>query len=404
MKREPWIIERKLKKTIPADPCCDDYYRFGWEKFGPFLYGYIRWLRRSIKDSSVDQVFFLARDGFMMKQAFQLIDGDQIRCEYMYVSRKSLRQALLWRCGTYEESLRYLTRERFVTLGKLLEYYGFDEKEREEIGEKYKQNLFRDYRYDSLKECSEIRELYTELKTLIDFHSRQQDDLLFKYLQQLNLSGNCAVVDIGWHGSMQYYLEEFLSGHGADIRIHGFYVGILPSEDLRGEADGFLYDRDDQRFRKQVLCFFGGYEKLFQSMEGSVYGYKCEEDRVIPVLNSYEYKGQEKMVSCIAQWQKGAMDFIKKVRLSDPEWSDRDLAMPLVEFGKNPPMKGVKLFSFLYNTDGTKSYYVSRKSLVQYHPKELIHDLSNSVWKTGFMKSVFRLPLPYYYIYSFMRK
>ncbi len=77
------------------------------------------------------------------------------------------------------------------------------------------------------------------------------------------------------------------------------------------------------------------------------------------------------------------MDFIKKVRLSDPEWSDRDLAMPLVEFGKNPPMKGVKLFSFLYNTDGTKSYYVSRKSLVQYHPKELIHDLSNSVWKTG---------------------
>ena len=65
--------------------------------------------------------------------------------------------------------------------------------------------------------------------------------------------------------------------------------------------------------------------------------------------------------------------------------------------------KDIKLFSFFYNTDGVKEYYTSQKGLLKYKPKELLMALSNSVWKTGFMKSVFKIPLPYFYIYSWMK-
>ena len=79
-------------------------------------------------------------------------------------------------------------------------------------------------------------------------------------------------------------------------------------------------------------------------------------------------------------------------------------AMPLIKCGKNPSLKNVKLFSFFYNTDGIKEYYVSQKGLFQYKPKELLHELSNSVWKTGFMKSVFKIPFPYYWVYCLLKK
>lgn len=39
---------------------------------------------------------------------------------------------------------------------------------------------------------------------------------------------------------------------------------------------------------------------------------------------------------------------------------------------------------------------MSQKKLVQYKPRELMHALSNSVWKTGFLKSVFKIPFPYF--------
>ena len=105
------------------------------------------------------------------------------------------------------------------------------------------------------------------------------------------------------------------------------------------------------------------------------------------------------------QWQKGAINFIKKIKNNNIDISNNiELAMPLIKFGKYPSLKDVELFSFFYNTDGIKEYYVSQKGLLEYKPKELLRALSNSVWKTGFMKSVFKIPFPYFYIYSWIRR
>ena len=154
-----------------------------------------------------------------------------------------------------------------------------------------------------------------------------------------------------------------------------------------------------------MLCFFGVLEKLFQSTEGSTYGYTEREDRIIPVCNTYEYFDKVDCVRCIREWQKGAINFIKKIKNNNIDISNNiELAMPLIKFGKYPSLKDVELFSFFYNTDGIKEYYVSQKGLLEYKPKELLRALSNSVWKTGFMKSVFKIPFPYFYIYSWIRR
>ena len=381
------------------------YYQFGWKYFGPFLLGFTKWLYSKLQDEKIKKVYFFSRDGYMMQKSYEIFAPDDIEIEYVYFSRKSIRQALLYKCDDYKESIQYLSIEKYIFLGKILEYYGYSKEEREEIARENKWNLLKEFQYTTLDKNVEIKNIYKRLEKEIKQKSRKQKEYLLKYLNQINFYGDCAIVDIGWHGSMQYYLEKFCSLNELNVNMHGYYVGIMPNVLLSGSVDGYIYNSQNPKLRKSLLCFFGVLEKLFQSTEGSTYGYTEREDRIIPVCNTYEYFDKVDCVRCIREWQKGAINFIKKIKNNNIDISNNiELAMPLIKFGKYPSLKDVELFSFFYNTDGIKEYYVSQKGLLEYKPKELLRALSNSVWKTGFMKSVFKIPFPYFYIYSWIRR
>ena len=383
-----------------------EYYRFGWKYFGPFLYGFTDWLCNGLKKEKVNRVFFFSRDGYMMKKAFDVMNRNQlIQSQYAYFSRKSIQQALLWKCDTYEESLQYLTWQRFISLGKLLEYYGFSEEERVGLSKEYNLDLNKDYEYSSLKENRGIRNLYEKLKSQIDDKSYIQGIFLKQYIHQIGMDEDCAIVDIGWHGSMQYFIEQFMSINKIKGNICGYYVGIMPQKKIKGKVFGFLYDPSNPKMRKSVLCALGVYEKLFQSTEGSTYGYQLQDEVVQPILTSYEYQNDEKFLFAIHDWQIAALDYIdQRMKQTTDEEDDFALALPLVKVGKNPSRKVISLFSFFYIMDGTKTYFVSQKPWYRYKIKELVHDLSNSPWKTGFMKSVLKIPFPYFTTYRIMRK
>lgn len=382
------------------------YYQFGWNYFGPFLYGFTLWLNEQLKKTNVRKVFFFSRDGFMMKKAFELLKFDQMYdTEYVYFSRKSLRQALLYKANKYQDSLQYLGWEKYVTLAKLLEYYGFSKSECIELSKDHKWDLKKEYGYDSLLDNQEIKQIYDCLKKEIISRSIQQREFMLAYLKQIDMQGQCAIVDIGWQGSMQYCLEKFLSDNDLKTVIYGYYIGISPQYHIKGFCDGYLYNPDTMKLRKSILCFFGIMEKLFQSCEGSTDGYKRQNEKIQPIQCAYEYANEKHLIHAIQEWQAGAVDFIKEIKTYEVKDLDYiQLAMPLIRVGKNPSLKEVKLFSDFYNTDGVKEYYVSQKGLLQYKPKELMHALSNSVWKTGFMKSVFKIPFPYFCIYRVFRK
>lgn len=402
-------VERIVKRESGRNPARErsEYYNFGFGYFGPFLYGFTAWLCRRLEEEDLSNVFFFSRDGYMMQNAFALLSPESPETKYVYFSRKSLRQSLLWRCDGFAESLRYLTYENFISVGRLLDYYGFNEEERERIAREKGWDLAQDLPWATLSEDPTAKTVYEALKDEITEQSRAQYDLLDSYLDAIGMEGRVAIVDIGWIGSMQYALEEFARQTGRDLSVSGFYVGMNPENPITGAAEGYLYNKDDLSLRKSLLCFFGGLEKLFQSREGSTDGYRWENGTAVPALAAYEYEGDETVQRAIADWQKGALDFIALLKSDTVAGRVRDLrdwAMPLVEFGKNPPLWGVKLFSFFYNVDGTKQYFVAQKPLWRYRPKELVHDLSNSVWKTGFMKSVLRVPFPYFKVYDLLRK
>ena len=383
----------------------DEFYTFGRKKFGPFLFGFVRWLYAELVKKGYDKVFFFSRDGYMMQKAFALVNKKGISSHYVYFSRKSLQQALLWRCEDFEDSLRFLPWKHYISIGDLLCYYGFGSTEREKMAENGGFDLDDAVPYDELKHSRLAERLYRENRERINTASKEQEQLLKAYTEQEDMRGRCAVVDIGWHGNMQYYLEQFAANNNIDLRPEGFYIGIDPTSSLRSPVSGYMYAPGSMEHRKHLLCFLGCFEKLLQSTEGSADGYRQDENgHVLPVLRQYEYENDGDIIGAIKQWQQGALDTVKKLCRSDRNIPDSELTAPLIHFGMYPGMNDVKLFSFFYNTDGRKTWYTAQKPLYRYRPKELLRDLADSPWKTGFLRSVFRLPFPYYLIYRILKK
>ena len=312
---------------------------------------------------------------------------------------------LLHRCTDFADSLQYLPRQRFISLGMLLAYYGFSADEQEKLAAQGGFRTDTEIPYEQLSSDAAARRIYEENRDIICQRSLEQDACLLRYLSQVGINGKCAVADVGWHGNMQRYLEQFVRMHGLDVRLEGFYIGIAPSAPLETPVNGFLYDCTHSEMRKRLLCFLGVTEKLLQSTEGSAAGYRLTEDgTAVPVLTAYEYAGDRQVQYAIRSWQHGALRYVQKHAGKLQTVSDRQLAEPLLRFGMHPTLRETALFSFFYNTDGSKVYFTAQKPLFRFRPKEFIHALANSPWKTGFMKSVFRLPLPYYTVYRLLRK
>ncbi|MGO4997464.1 hypothetical protein [Oribacterium sp. Sow4_G1_1] len=381
------------------------YYDFGYKKFGPFLYAYTNWLINEIQNGKYSKVIFFSRDGYMMKRAFDIMNTGGIPSVYAYFSRKSLRYGLLCKCAGYMDSLKYLSQQRYTSVGTILDYFGFDADERNKISEKYNISLNLDIVTDEIGQNEILKIIYKDHKDIIISRSLQQRELVKRYLTQIGLDENAAIVDIGWHGSMQYYLEEFFQEESEPYTLNGFYVGIHPTVPVIGNLHGFTYDNTDQTYRKSVLCFLGVLEKLFQSKEGSTIGYsKSEEGCVVPQLADYEYKSNQRAQDAISAWQSGALDFIQRIDGSNMKYSKEEWIRPLLQFGMSPSLKDVDLFDFFYINDGKREFFTAQKPLFKYKVKELLHDLSNSPWKTGFMKSALKIKLPYYWVYKVLRK
>ena len=380
------------------------YYEFGYNKFGPFLFGFARWLKRELINSGYEKVYFFSRDGYMMQKAFDLLNDTGIKSDYVYTSRKSLRQPLLYHCNGFEESLAYLSRERYISYGKLLEYYGFDELEQKDIAKTEGVRPDDAKPYDEIEGDVHARHLYETYETIIRERSQEQDRLLLQYTEQKGMRDRFAIVDVGWHGNMQRYLELFMQRHNLGNEFEGYYLGILPNMPLATGVHGYVYDPERPKMQKKMLCFFGVCEKLLQGFEGSTSGYMREGKDVLPKLMSYEYEDNRQVMEAIELWQEGALAYVRGAVEQDIDLSDENLCNPLLRFGRKPSLSDTRLFSFFYNMDGSKAYYTSQKPLYKYRPKELIRSLSDSPWKTGFMKSVFKLPLPYYTVYRMMKK
>lgn len=387
---------------MPFPP--EKYTTFGRDIFGPFLLGYTKWLRGKIRDVQPDKVFFLSRDGFMMQRAYEILDeGDRLGVprDYVYFSRRSLRLPLIWTKPEFGENFEFLSWQRFVSFSEVLSFWGIED-EKQKIAEETGFDLDGKYlRYEDLAQTQELRQIYESRKELILGRSKQQFDALHAYFEQIGMRGKVVIVDIGWYGSMQFCLEKVLKLCSIEAEVTGLYVGARVNKPIEGKAYGYAFETANNPNVTKLLCFFGGLEKLFQSFEGSTSAYDVNgEGKVTPRLEPFEYDMTDSIVESVRSLQSGALSFVRE----NPDFNG-DCLSPLFAVGMNPSREQLAMFMPFYNIDnGLKVFYLPQKSIFRFSPREFLLALSQSPWKTGFLKQALKLPLPYHTIYKLLKK
>ena len=395
-----------------------DYFNFGYQCLGPLLYGFSSWLMKNIHQERINRIYFFSRDGYIMKKAFDMLFSDSsVKTFYLEVSRRSLRVPILWKDYSFENLLTMLTPSKLVTLRSIFDAVGLEMSGYIHLIHKFgfiEDSFF--YR-DEILNNKELLQLYKELAADIELNSKKEYVYLKEYVRQHDIHGKFAIVDIGWSGGMQRFLQTTLKEMGIDADIYGYYTGVADYY-KRNMADGermnlygylfdFYHNPNDVDSRS---CFVGLYEMLFLETKGSVKNYgKDGAGRIYAERYEYEYSIDGKLldeVEKIKEVQNGALTYVENRRHATDDIEESISAGSLLKEGQRPSTRAVELFAnFRFFDEGEYTFLAKPQPLLYYffHFQDFKKDFLKCRWKTAFLRRMFIFPISYYEVYQFVK-
>lgn len=287
---------------------CYDY----WEQFGiayafPIYMGFTKWLYDITCNE--DNLFFLARDGYAIKQLYERIckkTGKKIETDYVYVSRNTLQIPVMALEPQMDQAIKLMTNLSGFRDGKpsVEEVLRTVRIYKEDVTAQML-HLFELQSMDEIvnqENYPKVQKLAAWLSDKVKKRLLEEKDLLAAYLDQHQMSrwDTINIMDIGWVGSCQDALEKLLRK-----KVRGYYFGTLDTSVRQKYCSMFGWVFDDRIPGNAANDIYRNgmmYEWLFSAPHGSTWGYEKKEDKIIPVMNrtSDQYK-------LIARFQKSAL-------------------------------------------------------------------------------------------------
>jgi predicted HAD superfamily hydrolase len=387
------------------------YVRWGYEVFGPLLLGFCRWMHDDLLKRGINKIVFFSRDGYILKRAFEsLYDGWDT--SYLYVSRRSLRIPQLWLNPDIHYVVRSFPLARRLTMESYLKNVGLEPALYWKTLEDFSLNLNSIIKREDIAKDPQLLALYQKLLPDIIQNSKMEYERLITYLNQSGIQGDIAVVDIGWHGSLQYFLDKIIRQSSLSISLHGYYIGLSSNAYTGLDSKGFISDSPNGEGPCDSWKAFNGFiESLFLAQEGSTKAYTEEDGMIRPVLFDYEYENEgtlEWEAQKVNELQEGALLLIHQMKdspLNACRISPFFSYTAIQKTGESPTKQDLNLFAAFRYLENKIDYLAKPQSFFYYlyHPKQLKEDLYFSRWKIGFLKKLLKLPLTYRWIYKMLK-
>jgi len=286
---------------------------------GPLCVAFVQWLLARARTDGVARLFFLAREGQFLKQVFdRLTEGTSgaPASEYLVVSRRAVNvPAISTLADVHAIAEAYYGPHPLEDY--LLERFGLVLSP-DELKALFKRGLWSPGRPVMIRneDISHLEPLLEALlPRILQQGSRERPGLL-AYLAQQRLvdDGSCAVVDIGYSGTIQRRLNTLLGGG-----VNGYYMAA----DVRTEALSLAFNvRAEGCFHHRsalgdaapifVLRSFLA-EKLLSSDDAQVIRYLLGDNGVLmPEFRSLSLEELDTR-EIRAQVRSGAMEFVDDV-------------------------------------------------------------------------------------------
>ncbi len=377
------------------DNSLDYYSKFGYEILGPILYSFTSFIHENIKNNQIDKIYFLARDAKIIMDVYTDRFKNDLPLYYINASRKSMIMSSIEELNDYED-IYTKAKSLFnstTTVKNMFQVFRMN-------------NVKTPYENKYLNELTEQqkKELFYIIKEPLTTICKKQNQYLKQYLKQNDFNGNIAIVDIGWNGTIQYNLQKYTD---KKTNLFGYYYGIHKSKSYpeyqKLNRTGFLFNYDEDFYYQSIINLtISIFETLFLSTEPSTIGYQKKEDKIVPLYA--EKDNDEKNIENIIKIQNGAKKLIKDINKSNIKELDnfnKDIYFENYKnFAVKPTLKNVNKFKNLNFTNISNQKLINNKSLLYYlfHLKKFYLDFSESSCKVFFLKSVFKINLPYYKI------
>ena len=233
------IINQSCSSLTPGKKSFKDdfWYDFGYYYVGILFFAFNCWLLEKAKKDKIEKLFFLSRDGYVIRKVYDLISQafeSAPPSEYMYASRRALNLPAIVELD--DKTLDFLVSGTSrLRVGQFLERLGFDPLQCGTIISKAGFS-HRDNKVLTGKDYRRLRKLFTLLADDIKEKASSERRYLLEYFDSIGLCNekNIGVVDIGWHGTLQRSIQKLLQIVGKEARIKGYYLGTFhPAKELR---------------------------------------------------------------------------------------------------------------------------------------------------------------------------
>jgi hypothetical protein len=290
------------------NPARDFFAGLGRRVAAPLLIGMLQWMAGKIQESKPDMILFLSRDGDILRKLWELrcpSDLAGIPTRYLLASRRALWMASLQKVD--DASCRLMTSQAAgLSVRQLFQRVGLDEAAFLPVLSRDPE-LAPDLPYSKRLE-SAVHRSFKELEPELLRSASRERKSYSSYLESegITLRSRLAIVDIGWHGSLQIALANILRARGKHIESDGYYCGVFPDAIVRQSKQdrfhGFLLQGEEPsgRFR-ELQPFVELIEFLFSSPDKSLINFEESESGIqVPVFgtespSSYQLKALQTM-------------------------------------------------------------------------------------------------------------
>jgi HAD superfamily hydrolase (TIGR01549 family) len=297
------VSNRRYCNPDPADSKSEGGFwtDWGYRHGGPLLAGFGSWLVDRLRRLEASQVYFLARDGFLTKRAVDRIlatssagNGD-ISTAYLFASRRSYNFAAITQLD--DDSLAFLTTgTSTLSARQFLARIDIDidrhSAEVQRAGFSSPDELVRNAR-----QMRSLRKLLQSLEARILDQAQAEFATLKRYfIEQGLLDRNLiAVIDLGWHGSLQRAVATLLRRMGSKARTVGLYLGTFaPARRhtaLGLTMAGYLCENGlPSRMDRTVKLSVEIIEWMFSAPHGSLRRFVETPKGVEPVLAEFDFE------------------------------------------------------------------------------------------------------------------
>lgn len=290
-----------------------DPHNLGYAALGPMLTGFALWLGRQAKRDNISRLYFLSREGWLLKQVYDALhkSSDDVSSVYLYASRRATRVACLRNVG----DILALASQPFrsgVTVGNLIfSRFGVQQKNIDinSLNQAGFSSVDQKLSSDSIGRQN-FSLLCRLLADEILLNSEKERKCYLEYLQEKAVFSEIkpAVVDIGWKANMQGALGALLNKP-----LHGYYYATLQGAETWSQIGHKIFaysgEMTSSSSLNSVIQNRHILEYLTCHIEPSLICIKKEGDKLVPKFRKEDSLGYRR--SLIDDVHRGVINFAK---------------------------------------------------------------------------------------------